>query len=654
MGITMSATRGGPAIAGKLAVPVIVLLVVGFLALPKRRRAEPCPDGTFAVGPAFVNARGTRTGYRIVLADSQASIPGFCDAPVAATVRAKRKVTVIRAKWTACRGAPSAVRLRARIRTRDCNTMRGLLRIRRARPRGQRFTAIRSPAAADFARPATCATCHPRQFREWQGSMMAYAAVSPTANALEAAGNRLLDGAFAADGTAALLCQQCHAPVSVALGEMPSYAESNGRPSRDFAGDVGVHGLSCDFCHQVAHADLPGSVSGDGIANAAFVLQPGTLKFGPFADPLSSRVHDGAPSEYLRSSEFCGGCHDVRLPGDDALTGEPFRRLENAFTEWQGSVYATTANPFGQVVTCQDCHMSAYPYAPPGTYYTDTAAAVPGAPERRVSSHYFTGVDVALVDFPGQDDEGGDSHGEPIGQRQRREDLLRATCTLDLDVPQYAGAGSTLPIVVVVTNSGAGHNVPTGFSQERQMWIELTVTDGQSEIVYQSGHLVDRAHPETGEMEPDGNLADEDLQNWIGLIDPETLEAHLEHGPDRNRRPEENVNLGLVNFGNEFLRVGPHGVEEVFVPFLANAMDNTHSIPPLATERIRYDVPLPDDVAGPLRVSVRLRFRAFPPRFLRTLARARPDLLDEAVVDRNHIVDMATAEDTVTVRVPIP
>ncbi|MFQ5665463.1 MAG: multiheme c-type cytochrome [Candidatus Binatia bacterium] len=492
-----------------------------------------------------------------------------------------------------------------------------------------------------FARPAECASCHPRQYQQWQGSMMAYAEMSPVFNALEAAGNRLTGGAFAADGPDALLCQGCHSPVSVALGEFPPFRESAGRPSRDFAGDVGRHGLSCDFCHQVAHADLEGSLLGDGIANAAFLLEPGRTKFGPFTQPSANFAHASTQSAYLRSAEFCGSCHDVRLPGTDAVTGEPFLRLENAFTEWQRGPYATADNPYGRIVTCQDCHMSAYPYEPPGTYRVDWASTLTSAPQRSVAPHYFTGVDVALIDFPGQDDEGLDTYGLPIGQARRRADLLRAACTLALEAPESVEPGAVLPITVVVTNVGAGHNVPTGFSQERQMWIELTVTDASGIVIYESGTLVDRAHPETGEPEPDGTLDDEDLDNRLGSIDAVTLEADLVPGPDENQRPA--ANLGLMNFGNEFLRVTASGANEVFAPFLANHMDNSHSLPALEHARVRYDVPVPHRLRGVLQISARLRFRAFPPRFLRAMAQARPDLVSEATVDRNRIVDMAEA-----------
>jgi hypothetical protein len=276
-------------------------------------------------------------------------------------------------------------------------------------------------------------------------------------------------------------------------------------------------------------------------------------------------------------------------------------------------------------------------------------------PVRRVATHYFTGVDIALVPFPGQDDEGLDVHGFPKGQRQRRDLLLRSAATMDVSVPESVEAGGVLPVTVAVKNVGAGHNIPSGFSQERQLWIELTVTDADGAIVYESGHLRDSAHPETGELVPDGSLHDEDLRNLVVELDPATGDATtLEHGPDFNRRHEDPpVNLGLVNFGNEFLRVdmATGETEEVFIPFLANHMDNTHSIPPLETRTNRYDIPVPEGLEGALTVRARLRFRAFPPRFLRLLVQVTPDTLDEAVVDRNLIVDMVEAEPIeVTVR----
>ena len=172
------------------------------------------------------------------------------------------------------------------------------------------------------------------------------------------------------------------------------------------------------------------------------------------------------------------------------------------------------------------------------------------------------------------------------------------------------------------------------------------MTDESGTVVYESGYLKIQTHPETGETSPDGRLNDEDLANLIVEIDPATGAATtLEHGDDYNQRHGDHpVNLGLVNFGNEFLRRDETGhLEEVFVPFLSEHTDNTHSIPPLETASNVYSILIPDGLEGSLTVTTRLRFRAFPPRFLRLMAQIRPDLVNEAIVDRNEIVEMAQA-----------
>jgi hypothetical protein len=520
-------------------------------------------------------------------------------------------------------------------------------------------------ATGPFADPNNCRICHPRQYEEWQGNMMSYGARSPVFSALEALGNKLTGGALAkidgvTDGSD-LFCQRCHNPVDSFLDNFPTFEGSDAPPLRDSASEVGGLGLSCDVCHQVSGPDLTRSLKGDlgdGIANNALILAPGEEKFGPITDPQPNPIHQSTNSAYLKSSEFCGACHDVRPRAADVIEGEDFQRLEDLFTEWQKGPYGPIANIVGGVVSCQDCHMDAGPPAPAGTYPEDKTSVYPrprDSTERRVSTHYFTGVDIALIeDFPGQDDPGLDSHGYPIGQAQRRDDLLKSAATIDLSAPLTVTGGDVLPITVDVTNIGAGHNIPSGFSQERQMWIELIVADAGGEIIYQSGYLQDSAHSETGELTPDGNLHDEDLQNLIVVIDPETGEATtLEHGPDYNlRHGNSPVNLGLANFGNEFIRVGSTGEEEeVFIPFLADHMDNSHSIPPLETESVRYDVLIPVGTTGPISITARLRFRPFPPRFLRLLAQARPDLVDEALVDRNTIIEMAaTAPHSVMVQ----
>src|SRR5262249_11459513 len=142
--------------------------------------------------------------------------------------------------------------------------------------------------------------------------------------------------------------------------------------------------------------------------------------------------------------------------------------------------------------SCQDCHMSLYPGvcepAPgtpanagalcptgtalsprkPGSYPSELL----GQTERSVVTHFFSGVDVPLSsEFEsGRVGEAGvDLHGVPLGARRRRDLLLRHS--LRFAVIGARRSGASLEIPIEVENIGAGHRVPAGFSQEREIWI---------------------------------------------------------------------------------------------------------------------------------------------------------------------------------------
>lgn len=566
-------------------------------------------------------------------------------------------------------------------------------------------------------------------------------------------------------------CIGCHAPAAVGLGDDPDQREipewagvlappdpacvttssvacfqqiTNVRPLRDYhlvdaagaqvlpetpggpppAGakpSLAAHGISCDVCHNVQGPAFARSLANDGFANNALEYRPSYLKIGPFADAMPvapagdepNAFHESSTDpekiDFLRSSEFCIACHDVRVPNANVITQEdaqlPYFRLENLGTEWATQGYANPdGNPFGQVVRCQDCHMSLYPYGEEATYaVTDsttgdsitvtsprpgvfpTGKAAGGIadptgrglelPDRQLVTHQFTGVDVPLLsdeeirerlgpDRPVTFAPGVDEFGVPNSLETRRKDLLEASVRLDLS---RTDATATLgePFDVRVTAVAlTGHNFPSGFSQERTTWIELTVSapeaGGGEFVLYQSGYLVDKAHPETGELAPDGRLDDEDLSHLIATINPFTHHNEVfERGPDAGplKRIFEGDATGLVLFRNELIRIyGPETFrgkptnippsnrrhprtgellteileEETFSAGVANAVDNWRGLQPLVPRTYRYRVELPTaqlltelgvELVGPLRVRAAVHFQHFPPLFLRFLAR---------------------------------
>lgn len=319
----------------------------------------------------------------------------------------------------------------------------------------------------------------------------------------------------------------------------------------------------------------------------------------------------------------------------------------------------------------------------PGVFATDYAA-VPGVSTdqnaplslRKVVEHYFTGVDVPLLPlsqlsarlgsgYPDPYATGTDMHGVPNGLATRRADLMKAAARISLsktDSTAQVGQAFTVRLEAV---SLTGHRLPAGFSQERTVYVQLAVTDNNGFLLYQSGYVVDKPHPITGEVAPDGNLDDEDLEHLHAIVDPGSHTATytsgtgtnggnnlvFEVGPDDG--PDARVFLGapegLVLFRNELthiflpgqaigridantgLPVKAQGVhfEETFQAALANTVDNFRSLQPLQPRTYSYEIQLPTQqqlqamgvtLQGPLHVHAQVNFEHFPPVFMRFLA----------------------------------
>jgi hypothetical protein len=116
--------------------------------------------------------------------------------------------------------------------------------------------------------------------------------------------------------------------------------------------------------------------------------------------------------------------------------------------------------------------------------------------------------------------------------------------------------GDVVRVDIEVENVGVGHRYPAGFSHERQNWVQMYVTEKEAlenlgnvdpfdvsapcnlqntiarsaedsrdpvgavrlenaGCVYRSGFILDKAHPETGEMVPDGSFFDEDPEDFF-------------------------------------------------------------------------------------------------------------------------------------------
>ncbi|HKE14237.1 MAG TPA: multiheme c-type cytochrome [Kofleriaceae bacterium] len=289
----------------------------------------------------------------------------------------------------------------------------------------------------------TCKDCHEDHYREWSGSMHAYASDDPVFRAMNARGQRETDGALGD------FCVKCHAPMAVREG-----ATTDGLNLDDVPGQL--KGVTCFFCHSVD--------SVDGAHNNPLVLADDLVMRGEYDDPVDNEAHPAAYSplhdrDQADSAQLCGTCHDIVVDERAAI--------ERTFTEWQASVFS---QPGG--ATCGQCHMDQSTNLRPiaDDENADVAA-------RRYHSHMFPAIDVALTpDFP-----------EADAQRDAVQSFLDSTLQSALCVAPFgAGEDAKTAIRVVLDNVAAGHGFPSGSAQDRRIWIEVVAYRGD-EVVYQSG-----------------------------------------------------------------------------------------------------------------------------------------------------------------------
>jgi nitrate/TMAO reductase-like tetraheme cytochrome c subunit len=334
---------------------------------------------------------------------------------------------------------------------------------------------------AELMDPRTCEGCHPVHYREWSGSMHAYASKDPVFVAMNARGQRETKGELGE------FCVRCHAPMALREGLTQDGTNLAELPEA-------VQGVTCYFCHNAV------AVGPDHV-NAPIELADDTTMRADLANAVDPGVHGVARSELhdrfsMQSSILCGSCHDVRTPKGV--------HIERTLEEYKQS--ASSIERFGKRggASCQGCHMQSAAEDQP-------AASMPGVslPARELHAHRWAAVDVALTDFP------------------EREAHRHATeCELLYDGAQIFevfndGAGR----FDVSIETTAGHAQPSGAAQDRRMWLEFVAYDAADKLMFQSGVIAEREQEEWPIGDPR-----HDPQLWMfrdRLSDAEGREVHM-------------------------------------------------------------------------------------------------------------------------------
>ncbi len=414
------------------------------------------------------------------------------------------------------------------------------------------------PAGADAYVPAAeCGYCHPDQYRQWQGSMHANAFRDPLYRAVWREASQTQGGRFDR------LCAGCHTPVGTVTEQVWIRA----------SGEIVItpraeEGVTCDFCHTVVRVLLrqPGEDPG----NAGLLVDPRGPKRGPYADAVST-FHETAFSELHTRSELCGACHNVFHPVGGV-------EVARTYAEWQSSVYARSG------IQCQDCHMVSPEVAqqvarslekPVLTGVTSTF----GTERTPYFEHGFGGANAAMTSFLGLP-------GSAARARQR----LRGAAQVGLDVGGPVRPGDPFDLEVQVRNVAAGHNLPTGMTEFRQMWLHVVATDAAGRVAW-----------ETGALTPDGRLPDGTRVFGARAVDADGRPAWK---PWEVARVEEDTSIPARSRAVVTYRVVPSGPVEGALEIVATL--RYRSFPQFVADgyldRPGYRVPVVDMASARLRI----------------------------------------------------
>ncbi len=395
-----------------------------------------------------------------------------------------------------------------------------------------------------FQQPENCKMCHSDIYKQWKGSMHSNAWTDPLFQALTKIASE------ETNGLTDKLCLGCHTPVGVISGEAPPVDGSK-------LSEVAKRGVFCDFCHTVSGTK--------GIGNLPAISDPGDVKRGPFKDS-ESPFHETEFSDLHTTPEFCGLCHNVSHP----VSGLP---IERTYSEWLEGPYRAAGT------TCQDCHMT--PPDPPTAFTQNPGKPCIMGPKRdHWWTHQFAGGNAVVTEALGSK-----KHADYARNR------LQAAAEVEIMLPGSITKPGLFEFQVMVSNVGCGHYLPTGLTEVREMWLDVSVVDksGEGREMFRSGAL-----DEEGEISP-------------GAVIYHTV-------------------------------IGEDSGKPTWKVWEATRILSDYRIPPKGFRVENYAAYIPPDAELPLMVRAKLNYRSASPHLVKLL-------LGDAAIDVP-VIEMTSAEAT--------
>jgi hypothetical protein len=358
-------------------------------------------------------------------------------------------------------------------------------------------------SSAEFTDPATCGGCHPQQYEEWIGSVHSLAFQDPVYQ------GELNKGFQEMGPNLTRQCEGCHTPIGVVTGEVTG-------PGLTGLSTIAMAGVSCDVCHSISgttHTQTPSRNP----QNGSMILTPGyetlegtvLVKRGPSppTEGCGGGFHECVESPLHLRADLCASCHQV-------YHYDRHFPLEATYNEWKAGPYAQNS------ILCQDCHM------------VDIDVFMQSAgdfrkPERGEYRHFFNGANYLLYSLAqGAALKAGDEAlAANLGEKYEMA-VARLQAAAELEVTPIYREGSLAEVKVRVLNVRAGHNLPTSLTNVRQLWLELTASDENGQVLMTSGSPDERGKlPEDTRMFNSEGMGDD----FHFAIDPWVVTAFSRH-----------------------------------------------------------------------------------------------------------------------------
>ena len=330
----------------------------------------------------------------------------------------------------------------------------------------------------DWTNSVKCKSCHEEIFNQWADSNHRHlVGTNPYYMVMENLAAEDKGEGFRQ------WCMGCHNPSAVTTKQERTTHDMNGNHMPDVLFESGAktlidefkthgnsrleQGVSCIACHRITKTESKGnsSYSLDLTNRKKYAFEDSNSATGEWlsekfinSNPISHK--ESYSNKIYKESNYCASCHDEFLPDSK-------KEIVSTFKEWEKSPFNNPTNP-DKHKDCIDCHMTNLKdnkFSPLKGYSTEG-----GKLKDDVKVHYFSGANHFLSGLKNKKNE------------DQTIQLLRTSAELDANIQDGE-------LKVEVKNIGAGHHLPTGVSDFRELWLDITLKDKNNKLVFESGKV---------------------------------------------------------------------------------------------------------------------------------------------------------------------